>query len=173
MSPENFVQAIKNLNPVYHATLAEIQKVEGDDEKSTLEVKLSNGEILEKVTHNYNGKPKVKATCILIFRDNKNSRPHAVDISEYESLKIEIGKSKVLIKGKKIELEHDDISIKLEKNKTKIKAQTLEVEGDIITKGKIKAGSEIVAQTKTLPVYLSTHQHPSAPPGPPSPPKSG
>lgn len=49
----------------------------------------------------------------------------------------------------------------------------LSVDGDITTTGGVAADGEVTAKAKTTNVKLSTHQHPTAVLGPPSPPTPG
>lgn len=49
----------------------------------------------------------------------------------------------------------------------------LSVDGDITTTGDVAADGEVTAKAKTTNVKLSTHQHPTAVLGPPSPPTPG
>lgn len=49
----------------------------------------------------------------------------------------------------------------------------LKVEGDIIATGGVAADGEVTAMAKTTNIKLSTHQHPTAVLGPPSPPTPG
>lgn len=49
----------------------------------------------------------------------------------------------------------------------------LKVDGDIIATGGVSADGEVTAMAKTTNIKLSTHQHPTAVLGPPSPPTPG
>lgn len=49
----------------------------------------------------------------------------------------------------------------------------LEIDGDIIATGGVSADGEVTAMAKTTNVKLSTHMHPTAVPGPASPPTPG
>jgi len=54
-----------------------------------------------------------------------------------------------------------------------INCPTVKFSGDIQVSGKITAGGEIAANNSTVPVHLSSHVHPTAVPGSPSPPTPG
>jgi len=49
----------------------------------------------------------------------------------------------------------------------------LQIDGDIIATGGVSADGEVTAMAKTTNVKLSTHNHPTAVPGPASPPTPG
>ena len=79
-------------------------------------------------------------------------------------------------------IEYDWESHKLEvKGASKIKVTVpdiefignLTVEGNVAASGGVSADGEVTAMAKTTNIKLSTHQHPTAVVGPPSPPTPG
>lgn len=73
--------------------------------------------------------------------------------------------------GPKITVEIDgDVEVKCAVTKVD---GNLEVTGSIEADGGMSAGGEVTARAGTAPVSLSTHMHPTAASGPPSPPTPG
>lgn len=57
--------------------------------------------------------------------------------------------------------------------KVEIETPDAEIKGPLKVTGNISANGEVTARATTLNVSLSTHNHPTAPPGPVSPPTPG
>ena len=159
--------ALQNLNPMYYTTLAKVISLQKNDVTSTLTVELLTGERIAGVTHNHEGEPAVGATCLVTFRDNKQSRPHASDFSKYASIEMNVADSLVKVDKDEISFVSNGLEIIMKEGKITLIADTIQINGEL------KATGEVTAMSEGPGVKLSTHMHPSATPGAPSSPTQG
>lgn len=76
--------------------------------------------------------------------------------------------------GTRVEYDKTGPKIKIEINgDVEVSCDTLKVVGDLDVTGAVSANGEVTARATSLNVALSTHMHPTAAPGPPSPPTPG
>ncbi len=166
---QEFVSALRAVEPLYFTTAAKVVSVE----ETTITVELSSGQKINLVTHNHQGKPSVGATCLVTFRDNMQSRPHASDFSLYETIDMDIGGTLVKVIDTEVSVEHAGMSVLLKDNEILVTATTVKITGDLLVSGSVAAEGEVTAMAQSTIVNLSTHMHASATPGAPSPPTPG
>lgn len=75
--------------------------------------------------------------------------------------------------GDRIVLKNGNIIEIAASSSIEINCPKVTISGDLSVKGSIASESEVVANSMTLPIHLTTHKHPTAATGSPSPPIPG